>query len=103
MDAALRLSDWHSLDAVNSTLEFQTAVCSVACDIDDGLLIAAEIALTGRENLGLPAQVFGVAQVHTQEVAGEQAGFIAAGAGPNLQDDVALIVRVAGLQQLQQL
>ena len=39
------------------------------------------------------------AGVHPEEVGGEEAGFLAPGAGPNLQDDVLVVVGVLGQQQ----
>ena len=44
-----------------------------------------------------------VALVHAVEVGREQGGLVAAGAGADLHDGVAVIVRVAGEQQLVQL
>ena len=43
--------------------------------------------------------LLGVAQVHPQELGGEQRGLLAAGAGPDLEDHVAIVVRVARQQQ----
>ena len=37
----------------------------------------------------------GVADVHPVELGGEQRGLLAAGAGPDLDDHVAVVVRVA--------
>ena len=43
----------------------------------------------------LEAQPFGVAGVHLHQLAGEQGGLVAAGAGPDLDDHVLVVVRVA--------
>ena len=45
----------------------------------------------------------GVARVHAEELGGEQARLVAAGAGADLEDDVAVVVRVARQQQELQL
>ena len=47
------------------------------------------------QDLGREAVPLGVAQVHPQELGREEGGLVAAGAGADLQDDVALVVRVA--------
>ena len=41
----------------------------------------------------------GVAHVHPVQLGGEQGGLVAAGAGPDLEDDVAVVVRVARQEQ----
>ena len=46
------------------------------------------------DDLGLPALLGGVALVHPEQVAGEQRGLVAAGAGADFQDHVALVHRV---------
>ena len=48
------------------------------------------------EHLDLPAAPLGVAQVHAQELGGEQRRLVAAGARPDLDDDVAVVVGVLG-------
>ena len=51
------------------------------------------------EDLGPPAAALGVAQVHPQQVTGEQRRLLAALAGLDLEDDVAVVVGVARDQQ----
>ena len=43
----------------------------------------------------LEAEAVGVAGVHVVELAGEEGRLVAAGAGPDLDDDVLVVVRVA--------
>jgi hypothetical protein len=64
----------------------------------DDLLVAAEVGLARRHDLHLPALAFGVAAVHAQQVAGEQRRLVAAGAGADLEEQVALVVGVARQQ-----
>ena len=45
----------------------------------------------------------GIALVHAQQVAGEERGLVAAGAGPDLEDDAALVGRVLRQQRDQDL
>ena len=50
-------------------------------------------------DLGLPALPRGIALVHAEQVAGEQRRLVAAGAGADFEDDVALVHRVLGQQR----
>ena len=50
-------------------------------------------------DLGLPAPELSIAQVHPEQIAGEQGGLVSAGAGPNLQIHVAGVGRVCRKQQ----
>ena len=45
------------------------------------------------QDLGMHAVALGVAQVHAQQLRREELGLVAAGAGPDLQDDVLLVGR----------
>ena len=56
-------------------------------------------AFAGRHHLGLPALLGGIALVHAEQVAGEQRGLVAAGAGADFEDDVALVHRVLRQQR----
>ena len=59
-------------------------------------LKAAQVGGVGVEDVDAPALLLGVALVHAVEVGGEQGGFLPAGGGVNLDDDVALVVGVLG-------
>ena len=63
-------------------------------DLGDDFLVAAHVAFAAPTNLDLPAVLGGVALVHAEQIAREQGRFVAAGAGPDFQDDVALIHRI---------
>ena len=52
-----------------------------------------------RQDLHLPALECGIALIHPEQVAGEQRRLVAAGAGPDLDDDIALVGGVLGQQQ----
>ena len=102
VDAALRLRHGDPLHAVHAALVLEVGPDAVlGChgalglhgDLD--VLVAAEVGLRGLDDLGLPAAPLGVAQVHAQQVAGEQRGLLAALAGLDLEDDVAAVVGVA--------
>ena len=84
---------------MDAALELEPAVRAVAGDLDDRLLDAADAGLVEREDLGRELVRIGVAEVHPQDLVGEQRGLLAARAGPDLEDDVAVVVGVARQQQ----
>jgi len=59
-------------------------------------LEAADGALGGVDELGLPALTFGVAQIHAHEVLGKERGLVAAGAGADLEDGVTVVIGIVG-------
>ena len=69
---------------------------------DGRRLDAAQVGRLVVEHLGRPALPLGVAQVHPQQVAGEQRRLVAALARLDLEDDVLAVVGVLGQQQLPQ-
>ena len=86
----------HALHAVHARLELELGERAAALDLGDDFLVAAHAAFAGRDDLDLPAVLGGEALVHAEQVAGEQRGFVAAGAGADFQDHVALVHRVLG-------
>jgi hypothetical protein len=72
---------------------------AAALDRHGDVLVAAEVGLVGLDDLGAPTDPLGVAQVHAQQVAGEQRGLLAALARLDLQDDVLVVAGVARDQQ----
>ena len=63
-------------------------------DLEDRFLDAAERAVGVRDRLAAPAGALDVARVHAIEVGGEQRGLVAAGAGADLDDRVAVVERI---------
>ena len=57
------------------------AIGAFALDAENDLLESAQLGRRHVEHFDLPALVFGVAPVHLVEVAGEEGGLFAAGAG----------------------
>ena len=98
MDAATRLGGRNPLHPVHAGLELQGAVCAITCHPEDHFLVASDRALAHVHHLHLPATFLAVALVHAVKVTREQAGLIAAGAGPHLHDAVAGIIGVLGHQ-----
>ncbi len=99
VDAPLRLRLGHALHAVAAGFELEPRVGALTDDAHDHFPVAAELARRRRDDLGLPAVPLGVAHVHAQQIAGEQSGFVAAGAGADLEEHVALVVGIAGQQR----
>ena len=99
VDPAARLGRRDALHAVDAALELEPAVGAVAADLDDRLLDPVDAGLVEAEHLGRVAMATCVAQVHPEDLRREQGGLIAAGAGTDLEDDVALVVRVARQQK----
>ena len=60
------------------------------------VLVPAQFARHGAEDLRAPALGLGVALVHAKEVSGEEGGLLAAGAGLHLDDGIAGVVGVPG-------
>ena len=67
--------------------------------LEDHLLEAVGAGLARLEHLDPPALPLCVAAVHPEQVGGEDRRLVAAGAGADLHDDVALVVGVGGHQQ----
>ena len=106
VDAALALGDGHPLHPVHAAFVLQPRPRGLtrrrrALGLHGHLdvLVAAEVGLGRVDDLGLPATPFGVAQVHPQQVAGEQGGLLAALPRLDLEDDVAVVVGVARDEQ----
>ena len=88
----------HPLHAMHAGFEFEPRKGAAAPDFGDDLLEAALGALARGEDLGLPAMNGGIALIHAIEIAGEQRRLVAAGAGADFEDDVALVHRILGQQ-----
>ena len=99
VDAAAGLGRRHALHAVHAGFEFQMREDALARDGGDDFLVAADLALAGREHLDLPAVRGGIALVHAEQVAGEQRRLVAAGAGADFEDGVLLVGGILRQQQ----
>ena len=99
VDAALRFGVRHALHAMHAGFEFQLGEGAAAADFGDDFLVAAHGAFARGDHLDLPALLGGIALVHAEQIAGEQRGLVAAGAGADFEDDVALVHRVLRQQR----
>jgi hypothetical protein len=84
---------------MDAALVLQPAVDAFPLDGGDDLLQAAAAGLVARQHFNPPALALGVLAVHAEQLGGEQRRFVAAGSGPDFEDDVLLIVRVLRDQQ----
>ena len=98
MNTAAGFGLGNALDAVDAALVLHLAVNAVAVDLEDDFLVAAHFGLAGVDDLHLPPLAFGVTRVHPEEVGGKEAGFVAAGASADLDDDVFVVVGILGQQ-----
>src|SRR5690606_4894000 len=57
------------------------------------------IGLGEAHHLDFPPLGIGEATIHAEEVAGEKGRLLAAGAGPDLEDDVLVVVGIAGEEE----
>ena len=99
VDAPLALGRRHALHAVHAALPAQAAEGTFTPHGVDHLAVAALRALGGIDQLGLPAPLLGVAQVHAGDLFGEQRRLVAAGAGADFQDRVAVVIGVVRQQR----
>src|SRR5260221_536652 len=98
-DAALRLGSRDSLDSMNASLVLEAGVHAIPRDERDGLLDAPRRRVAPRQHLHLPSDGLGVARVHAKEVPREQRRFLAAGAGPDLEQRILVVVRILRQKQ----
>src|SRR5258708_556255 len=103
MNASLRLGGGHALHAVRSGFEFEQRIRPAADDAADDFLVAAMLARTFAQNLDAPTLGFGITRVHAEQVAGKDGSLVAAGAGADFQEDIAVVVRILRHQQALQL
>src|SRR5215218_9476794 len=98
VDAALGLGHRDPLHPVHPGLVLEPRPGAPALDGEHGLLDALQVGGALGQLLDLEAVLLGPAGVHAVEVTGEQGGLVAAGAGPDLDDHVLVVVGVLGDQ-----
>ena len=77
---------------------FEAAERAASSDGEHGLLDPADFSIVYAEHGGGQPVPLGITQIHAHQHGGEQAGLVAARARAHLQDDVAVVVRIAGNQ-----
>jgi hypothetical protein len=98
MDAAAGFGLGHPLHAVDAAFVAQGAVDAATADVHDDFLDAADGGQGLGHRLHLPAVVLADPLVHAQQVLGEEGSLVAAGAGADLQKDVAVVLVLVGNQ-----
>ena len=96
VNAAGRLGVGHALHAVHAGFVFELGEGAAAADLGDDLLEAAHRAFAHGHDFDLPSMLGGVTLVHAEQIAGKERRLVAAGAGADFQDDVAVVHRVLG-------
>ncbi len=91
MNAALLFGGGDALHAVDAAFVFQFGINLVALDGRDDFFYSALGRGRAFEDFDFPALDFGEARVHAVEIAGEDAGFVATGAGADFDDDALFI------------
>src|SRR5438552_8297166 len=80
---------------MDAALELEPAVWAVAVHLHDRFLDPADASFVQAEQLGLEPMALGVPEVHPEELGGEQRRLLPTRAGADLEDHVAIVVRVA--------
>src|SRR5687767_9221185 len=99
MDPALGLGGGHALNPVHTRLPAEQAVGIGTAHGKDGLAHAAEISLAHADGLYGESVTLGEPGVHPVEIAGKETCLVSARAGTDLDNGVAVVVRVAREQQ----
>ena len=99
MPLAVGLGDRNALHAVDAAFVLEAGIRTAAADGEGTFLHAAQLGLLGVYRFHPEAAALGMAAVHADKVSREKAAFLAARAAAHLDDDAAVIVRVAGKQQ----
>ena len=94
MDAALRLGHGHTLHAVYTTFKFQILVGIFAGHVENNFTIATGIGQAGAHHFHLPTTPLGVTTIHTEQITGENVGFITARATTNFHHRITAIGRI---------
>lgn len=99
VDAAAAFGFGDALYAVRAGFEFEGGIDVLPGDAADDFFVAAVFAGVFGEYFELPAFAFRVFVVHAKEVAREDGGFVAAGAGADFEVDVGFVERIFGDHQ----
>ena len=72
VDAALRFSNWHTLDAMDATFEFKLTIGVVAGNFEDDFFHAAGFVLVFGHEFELQIVIFGVFLIHAIQFASKK-------------------------------
>ena len=93
VNASLRFGRRHALHAMRAGFELEMRERAAADDAADDFLVAAVLARDFPTALRRASRVVGIARVHAKQIAREDRGLIAAGAGAHFEIDVAVVAR----------
>ena len=99
VDATLGFGRGNALHAVAARFELQLRIGAFTDYTADDFLVTAEVAFVFAHDFHLPAAAFGVAHVHAEQVARKKCRFVAARAGADFKEDVALIIGILRQKQ----
>ena len=102
MNPSLRFRGRYALYAVCAGFEFQFRVNTAASHAADDFLVTAVFAFARADNFHRPFHRFRVFGIHAKKITGKYCRFVSAGAGPNFEIDVAVIMRIGRNQRLLQ-
>ena len=84
---------------MDPALELEPAPRAASLDEEDDVLQTPDAGRARVHDFDLPPLPLGVLRVHPREIGGEERRFVTAGARPNFDEDVLLVVRILRLQQ----
>src|SRR5690348_7634871 len=99
MNASLLFGSGYTLHSMHAALVLKAGVDAVARNHGDDFFQASDAGFGGVQHFDFPALCFGVSGVHTEDLGGEEGGFIPSGASANFDDDVLFVVGIFGEQQ----
>src|SRR5207253_9147494 len=99
VDPALCLGGGYALDAVHARFVLEIAEDAIALDGHARVLDPAGGVVARVHEGRLPPFPLRVPQVHSEQILREEACLVPAGSGTHLEDDAAIVVRIAGPEQ----
>ena len=103
MNTSLRFRLRYALHPVYAAFILHSTVRALAGKGKYRFLDASHLGIVQRDHLGLVAAALSIALVHAHQIRTKERGFIPAGAGADLDNDVFIIVGIFGKQQRAQL
>ena len=88
----------HALNAVHAGFMLKLGESATAADFGDDFLEAAHRAFARGHDLDFPSLFGRIALVHAKQIACKKSGLVAAGAGADFENDIALVHRILGQQ-----
>ena len=100
MDAPLGLRRGDALDPMHAGLKLERAVDAASFDPRGGFLHPSSPCVRHIQDFRLPSPRFCIPQVHAQQLACEERGFLAPRPRPHLHDDAAVVIGILRQQVL---